>query len=625
MMQGRLSQIAPELNASLTQDVDAPTRFSPTEIRRETLKLMMRDGVRLATDVYSPPDDSAPTIAVRTPYGRDHPKIAASAIAFAQCGYVVVLQDCRGTGESEPDTWDYYVYEREDSLDLVEWITHQRWYDGFITGTGGSYLAQTQWCMAFHPRMSAIAPEVGGLGVAGHSARLYMFLNAYARSVGKGADKLSIAYDELERQMLPETLAGGYFNEPLHQPFSAELLQSYPQLRSVAPLQAKRWLWEAYSAAPPAQRAQLLKTALGGDNVTITTVESASAVFGHHIAHDAHMFPCPDPVKLCQLVRAPALMITGWYDWGLNDTLATWDLMQRSASESVRSRSRLVISPSAHNVPGYHEGKENHPNLERTYRSPHLVPLLTRWYAAVRENTVDSWPAVSYYLMGADEWQGASAWPPQEAEMITLYLQPGGSLTLSAPSKLCPPDDYTYCPHDPTPTVGGSIVSYVYPPGSVDVSEVQRRSDVLTFTTARLQRALDVVGPLRLILFASSSAVDTDFVGRLSDVFPDGRAIQLQNGLLRARYRNHGKEPQLLQPGQVYRLEIDLWATANRFEAGHRLRLDISSADFPRFDRNANRGGDPDPPVSARQSIYHDPTYSSHLVLSVMSYPSFCE
>src|SRR5581483_6483932 len=179
-------------------------------------------------------------------------------------------------------------------------------------------------------------------------------------------------------------------------------------------------------------------------------------------------------------------------------------------------------------------------------------------------------------------------------------------------------DHYSYDPHDPTPTLGGSIVSYIYPPGSVDVSRVQQRSDVLVYTTAPLAQDLDVVGALKVILYASSSAVDTDFVARLSDVFPDGRAIQLQSGLLRARYRDLHGEPELLEPGRIYRFEIDLWATANRFKAGHRIRLDLSSADFPHFDRNSNRGGEPGEPVAAQQTIYRDPDHPSHLLVGVL-------
>jgi putative CocE/NonD family hydrolase len=247
--------------------------------------------------------------------------------------------------------------------------------------------------------------------------------------------------------------------------------------------------------------------------------------------------------------------------------------------------------------------------------------LLLHWYAAVQEDTVDSWPPVIYYLMGANEWRIADAWPVPEARTVPLYLGAGGRLSTQPAQEPSDPDRYTYDPEAPTPTVGGSIVSYVYPPGSVDVSEVQKRPDVLTYTTEPLEHDLDVVGPLRLVLYASSSAVDTDFAARLSDVFPDGRAIQLQNGVLRARYRNPDGDPELLEPGRIYRFEIDIWATANRFAAGHSLRLDLSSADFPRFDRNTNRGGEPGPPIPAEQTIYHDPDHPSHLLLSVIGSP----
>jgi putative CocE/NonD family hydrolase len=220
--------------------------------------------------------------------------------------------------------------------------------------------------------------------------------------------------------------------------------------------------------------------------------------------------------------------------------------------------------------------------------------------------------------MGANEWRCASDWPVPEARVVPLYLSVGGRLSDRVPENARQPDEYLYDPNDPTPTVGGSILSYVYPPGSVDVSAVQQRKDVLSYTTEPLTKDLDVVGPLRLILFASSTAKDTDFVARLSDVFPDGRAVQLQNALLRARYRDLEQGPQFLKSGEIYRLEIDMWATANRFKAGHRLRLDISSADFPKFDRNSNRGGDPGDPIPARQSIYHDADHPSHLLVSIL-------
>lgn len=578
----------------------------------------MRDGVRLATELYLPPVRPAPVIAIRTPYGRASPKNVAISIAFARGGYVVVSQDCRGTGDSEPDSWDYYVYETEDGLDLVEWVSQQKWYGGFLGACGGSYVGQTQWCMAMHPRMSAIVPEVSSIGVAVNTAHLYLFINSYARSVGKGDGKVAIHYSEMERLMKEETLAGGYFNEPLHQPFSAALLSRYPRLLTMRPVQAKRWLWEQYCALPCSQRAALIELALGVKSVSMREVEALSAIFGHRVSHDAHTLPHARPVELCRSLQAPPLMITGWYDWALNDELATFELLRREALEPVRSGARLLISPSAHNTPGYREGIEDCKELQRIHRTENLVGLLMHWYAAVEEGTTDAWPTVIYYLMGANEWRTSEDWPPPEARRVVLHLGPEGVLAAQAPQLASVPDRYVYNPEDPTPTVGGSILSNVYPPGSVDVSEVQRRPDVVTYTTSTLERDLDIVGPLRLILYASSSALDTDFCARLSDVFPDGRAIQLQSGILRARFRNLSGEPELLEPDRVYAFEIDMWATANRFKRGHRLRLDISSADFPRFDRNSNRGGEPGLPVPAIQTIYHDPQHPSHLLISVL-------
>jgi uncharacterized protein len=620
-----LASVAPDLRRILEGDPEAPARHEESAIRRETVFVAVRDGIRLATDLYLPPDLPAPAIAVRTPYGRA--KLAEQAMPLARRGYVVIAQDVRGTGDSEPETWDTYIFEREDSLDLVDWITCQPWFGGFLGSCGGSYAGSMQWAMAMHPRMSAIAPEAAGLIIGPcDTPNYHMFVNAYSRSVGKGADRVPIPMWEMERRMVEETLAGGYFNGPLHVPLREDLLERYPDLRALPPADGKRWLWDRYRAAGPRERAELIKLATGESSVTLGS--ALSEVFGHQIPGGLFIFPSADTVELIRSLHAPALVITGWYDWGNGDTLATWGLLASEARESVKSRSRLLITPAAHNKPGYHEGRESHPELDLVYRSANgagehrmanMRDLLLHWYAAVRDDSLESWPVATYYIMGANEWHAASAWPPPEAQMRAMYLGPGGTLTPEPPRQSSPPDRYTYDPDDPTPTVGGAIVSYVYPPGSVDVSAVQRRPDVLTYTTPVLERHWDVVGPLRLILFASSSAVDTDFSARVSDVFPDNRAIQLQSCTLRARYRDRAGEPALLEPDRIYRFEIDLWATANRFKAGHRLRLDISSADFPKFDRNSNRGGAAGEPIPARQSIFHDPEHPSHLLVSSMN------
>lgn len=616
----RLSETAAELAQLLARSIihTAP-RYPVSEIRCEKILVPMRDGTLLATDIYLPPTVPAPAIAVRTPYGRGADAFVGAFLAFARRGYVVLSQDCRGTGDSEPDSWDYYMYEPEDGYDFVDWVCRQRWFNGFLGACGSSYVGQTQWHMAMHPKMSTIVPEVSGLGLVVNPARLHMFANAHARSVGKGEKRVSVPYFELERLMLDETLSSGYFNEPLYSSLPGPTLERFPHLRDMSAKDARQWLWNNYCDLSCAKRAEFVREAMGTAGVSLVEVERLSSVFGFKISSDAHTLPYARPEEMFRSFNVPVLLITGWYDWAVNDTLATWELLRRAAPPSVRSRCKLLITPSAHNVMGCHEGIAEHPELHHAHRTTTSVELLLRWYSAVRADALDAWPTVIFYLMGANEWYCADDWPIAGAKSVVLYLGADGRLNHDAPKGDSAPDRYIYDPERPTPTVGGSIVSYVYPPGSVDVSDVQMRPDVLVYTTAPIDHDVDVVGQLRLVLFASSSAVDTDFVARLSDVFPDGRAIQLQNGLLRARYRNLEGEPELLEPGKVYRFEIDMWSTANRFKAGHRIRIDISSADFPRFERHSNRAGESVQPICASQIIYHDKVRASHLILPVVS------
>jgi putative CocE/NonD family hydrolase len=461
---------------------------------------------------------------------------------------------------------------------------------------------------------------VSGLGVAINTANLYMFLNAYAHAVGKRMKKLSVPINDMERRFEMETMAGGYFNEPLQSSLPETVLAAFSSLKELPAAKAQRWLWEHYCGMTCTQRAEFIKSALGIHEVTSESIEALRKVFGQRISHDAFSIPHANPVELAREIQGAPLIRTGWYDWCLNDALATWRLLRESGKPA-----RMIITPHSHATLGYREGIDQHPELLRQPTNFNMSGLVLRWYAAVREGNVDAWPAVIYYLMGANEWRVATDWPVSESAQINFYLGAEGSLTAAAPSMDSPPDRYTYDPTNPTPTIGGSIVSYVYTPGSVDVSRVQERSDVLVYTSARLESDLDVVGPLRMYLYASSTATDTDFVARVSDVFPDGRAVQIQSGILRTRYRNLEGEPELLVPGEVYRFDIDLWATANRFKAGHRVRVDISSADFPHFDRNSNRGGAPGEPIRAQQTIYHDRRYPSHLMVTVLGKHEFAK
>lgn len=599
-----------------SKDVRTPAEFAVADIRIETVNVTTRDGVRLATDLYLPPRLPAPVIAVRTPYGRGDDRLVSPFLSFARRGYAIAAQDLRGTGDSEPEDHDFYVFEPQDGYDFVEWISSQDWCDGFIGSHGGSYVGQVQWPMATHPAMTTIVPEVSGLGVGVKTASYHMVVNVMARTIGHGEEKVvDVPFRLLEPMMLDETLSTGFFDEPFVSPLLADLRTRFPETAGLSQVEAQAWLWAHYCSLSCPDRAELLRDLTGQPHPTMLDVETIGALFGQGISIDRHTLPAVEPAKQVAGFRAVPLLRTGWYDWFVNDALETFELIRAHAPEPLRSQARIIITPSSHNTTGYKERMGAHPELWHNHWTN--VDFTLAWYQAVRDGAIDEWPRVIYYLMGANEWRCADDWPLPEAVDTQFYLGADGTLTSTPPADEQAADQYVYDPLDPTPTVGGNIVSWVYPPGSVDVSAVQQRADVLTYTTEPLAHDVDVIGKLRALLYASSSAVDTDFVVRLSDVFPDGRAVQLQNGLLRARYRDLSRGAEPLVPGEIYPLEIDLWVTANRFQAGHRIRVDVSSADFPRFDRNTNLAGRPGDPVRATQTVHRDALHPSHVVLPV--------
>jgi predicted acyl esterase len=602
------------------------------EIRVERgLMLAARDRIRLSTDLYLPPGDGPwPTIVMRTPYGKE----ASGPLlrALARYGYAVVAQDCRGTGASEPGQWDMYMYEKEDGHDLVDWVRAQRWSDGKIGGTGGSYVGETQWFMASHPGMTAILPEVAGIGDArSPGVRLHMLVSAYARTIGKsgGRAKADVPIDVMERQMEAETLRTGYYNDRLDPPYPERVLERFPELRPLSPDARAERMLRMWAGLPPAERTALVRFLLDAPEVNYANLSDVPGIFGPDGGGPAFKYVAPSLADVYGSLQAPPLMLNGWYDWGLDLTFETWALLQRHAPPHVRDNAFLVVTPGAHNDLGYREGADRVPALRHRYRGLDNVELIVRWYDRWLKGRTDALAGMSrvtYYLMGANEWRGADAWPPAGARPTRFFLDSAGSANGAAGSGVLrreqmpsgPPDRFVYDPDNPPPTRGGSIVSTLMASGSADQSDVQSRRDVLVYTSPVLDRDLEVTGPVTAVVHASSSAADTDFTAKLTDVFPDGRALVLQSGIVRARFREPGSAPSLLKPGRVYPFEIDLWSTANLFRKGHRIRLQLASADFPRYERNANRGGRPGKPIPATQTVFHDRKRPSHLLLHVM-------
>lgn len=612
-----------------------PAEYSAGDIGvQRGLMVVARDGIRLATDLYLPPGGGKlPTIIMRTPYGKEGSEPLLREVA--RYGYAVVAQDCRGTGASEPGQWDMYMYEKEDGQDLLNWVEAQSWSNGKVGGVGGSYVGETQWFMASNKGMTAILPEVAGLGDGSSpGVRLHMMVNAYARTIGKsgGRAKASVSLDEIERQMEAETLSTGYFNDPLNGPYPERMLERFPVLRALAPAARAERLLQIWAELPPAERTALVRNLLGASEVNYANLGNLPAIFGPDGGGPAFKYVAPSLADVYRSIAAPPLMLNGWYDWGLDLTLETWALIEEFSNPHVRDNAVMVITPSAHNSVGYNEGADVTPALRYRYRGLDNLELIVRWYdrwLKNRPDAVEGLSRVTYYMMGANQWRGADAWPPRSARPTRFFLDSGGSASGVHGSGILrrehvgdgQPDRFTYDPEHPPPTRGGSIVSALVPSGSLDQSETQEREDVLVYTTAPLESDLGVVGPVHALIHASSSAVDTDWTAKLTDVFPDGRALVLQSGIVRARFRNRGEDPSLIEPGRVYPYDIDMWATANLFRKGHRIRLEIASADFPRYERNTNRGGQPGSPLKATQTVFHERAYPSHLVLHVMDEP----
>ena len=566
----------------------------------------MRDGVELATDAWIPDGPGpAPTLLVRLPYGKDMIGLycyglAPNVFGLVEAGYAVVYQDCRGTfrsgGEFSP-----MVNEASDGADAVAWLTAQPWCDGNIGTFGASYLGFVQWATAVACRdLKAIAPAVTttdyystpwyseGGALSLHAVQSWTTLMALAeeqRAIGVGAGDPQALMDFLGMAAKPE-------------PHLAAL-----PVR-VRPLLEKQWPWWAEILAHPARDEywRSLSVAEHFDDIAV-----------------------------------PALNIGGWFDIFITSTVRTFTaLRQRGGSAAAREGQRLIVGPWDHlNSTGIY------PDRQFGIMADALLADLTgqhrrffdRWLRGQADALAGSAP-VRIFVMGIDQWRDEQDWPLPGTSYDAYYLHSSGRAnTAEGDGELSPEppggehaDAYLYDPLRPVPTLGGRVMnpSTANAAGPVDQRRAESRDDVLCYSTPVLAHPVEVTGHVSLTLFVSSSAPDTDFTGKLVDVFPDGRAIFLTDGILRARYRRSLAEPELLSPGEVYEVTLDLSVTSNVFLPGHRIRLEVSSSNFPRFDRNTNTGGvisedrDADVQVAVNR-IFHGPVRKSRLVLPVIA------
>ncbi|SDZ35696.1 hypothetical protein SAMN05421504_113121 [Amycolatopsis xylanica] len=552
------------------------------------LRISLRDGVVSRADLYRTAGrEPRPTLLQRTPYGKAvyPPGSPADVDRLTAAGYNLLVQDVRGRWDSA-GVFEPYEYELGDGYDTIEWIGKQDWATDAVGMLGSSYEGAVQWQAAVSgaPNLRAIAPHVtssdfhegwtyqGGAFQLGFCLR-WVLADLTLPPLGDG--KLRAAVDRAVAG-----IEAGY-----RDPSSLSGL-----IGRVAPYY-QRWL--------------------------------------EHPVYDDYWRGISVRERYAEITK-PALSIGGWYDIFVAGTVANYAAMRRLGVSQ-----RLIVGPWSHCLmAGRFPEREYGPSADAATFD--LTGAHLEWFDEhVRYGPPSAEPPVRLFVMGADEWRGYADWPPPEAQPVRLYLHSNGSANTRAGDGVLaatgPEDEHAdvfrYDPADPVRTGGGStlmagLMSGV-DCGPLDQRSIECRADVLCYSTEALAEPVTVVGMVTLVLYAESSAVDTDFTAKLVDVAPDGRAEILCDGILRARYRDSLSEPRMLTPHRVHELRIEVGPTANVFRRGHRVRLEVSSSNFPRFDLNPNTGGSgtahgAGPAVVAVNRVHHSRAYPSHLVLPIL-------
>lgn len=583
----------------------------------------MRDGVTLAIDLYRPAragtliDERLPALLLRTPYHKRSPRFMEAAAFFCRHGYIVGVQDVRGRYQSA-GSFRKYQAEAADGYDTIAWLAALPYTDGQVGMWGTSYSAHTQADAAkLHPpNLRAIIPNMGGISHGwDHKIRNHGAFELLQQQAWAFAESAAETEDPIAKAMFArEAIADWFTDAPLRE--------------GLNPL-----------AIAPEYETYLLEMARCGNYADWSGIGTNWRDY------------------YAQTADIPMLHISGWYDSYASSKIENYT----GLSEMKQGPVRLIMGPWTHggNLRTYAGDVEFGPDaaLVGFERDFHLA-----WFDYCLKgsaNGMASESAVKIFVMGAGDghrdandrlyhggyWLDADGWPLSGTQFTEAFFHADGHLRTTLPDAQIPRTTYTYDPRRPVPTIGGAFSAPVpdelIPSGAFDQRErpgrygarppflpLTSRRDVVTFQTAPLDEAVTVAGPIVVNLYVSSTAVDTDFTAKLVDVyppseaFPCGFAMNLTDGILRARYRASSHEPEMMVPGEVYAITVEPFPTANLFKAGHRIRLDLSSSNFPRFDVNPNTGdatGHDRRTVMADNSIFHCPMYPSHIVLPIVS------
>jgi len=537
----------------------------------------MRDGITLSADVYLPVGGpSLPTIVQWTPYESTRERFISWGVWFAQHGYAAVVVDVRGRYESE-GTFTAWEKDGVDAHDTVTWAAGEQWSNGRVGTWGRSYGGLVQWQLAHlgHPNLVCVAP---------HVIHDDYFWDGYWTG---GAFQLALTLGAAALWSSAISLITG--------PAAGDIVLS-DRVLSHLPL-------------------------IELDEVSIGRKVDYWRLWWEHQCNDEYWQQFrhrPEHVDV------PIFQQGGWFDPYCGSHLRSF------ATIGDRLPNRVLMGPWSHEeeIEAFHGDVDLSAAL--TVIRDHEIVFYDR-FLKEQDNGWDDRPPLELFVLGANEWRGEHEWPLARTQLTPWYLRTGGALDRDVPRSDEPADRYAYDPADPVPTIGGvsSVLTMTQgaqtpvTPGPRDQRELERRDDVLVYTSDVLEQDLEVIGPVELVLYAASSAKDTDFIVRLCDVHPDGRSIFVTEGILRARYRNsnEGDSTELLEPGEVAEYRIRCYPTANVFLKGHRLRLDVTSSSFPRFSRNLNNGediGTSTRMVVAEQSVLHTDVYPSHVLLPVI-------
>ena len=563
------------------------------------IPIKMRDGVTLQADVYRPDTtEKYPAIIVRTPYN----KIPSARSDFlspldaAFAGYAVVIQDTRGRFASEGD-FTAGMPEGQDGYDTIEAVVTEPWCDGNVGMAGASYLGRNQWQAALEnpPHLKAIAPHVIGSGLLSDSrlAGVHELESAISWSA-------VMAIDTLQKQ----AQQGKDVSEAIKMIRYA--MTHTKEVCSFLPLK------------------ELPHFKFEGLEEGFMKRFSDDELKKYKSEADFRW----DYSK----VQVPCMLSAGWYDMFVGSTFENFLGMQNQGGSTIaREGQHLFMGPWVHGSRVNNQvGRVNFgPSASGggSFATARHLAFFDKYLKGIDSQFL---VPVRYFIMGLNRWKNAESWPLPETDWQRFYLHSRGNAnsvtgdgTISREEPGTEPVDiFVYNPHNPVASRGGRINPDLnLPAGPLDQSLTEKRNDVLCYTSPELKEGIEISGPLQLHLFASSSAVDTDFMVRLIDVHPDGLAINVAEGCLRARYRNSILKPELLKPDEVTEFVIDLAATSNYFDKGHHIRIDITSSDFPRFDRNMNTGnpfGEDAQGIPALQTIFHQSGRASYIDFPVI-------